>query len=115
MDEKTQSKSTPVNCLVSDLAGEWRVTALGIASPMNLLGDKKRIDGTAGFNLISDKQWGFFTIDSEEDMIIVLNYDDPRNNPLLRCVRDRIVKIGDGWIGTLFLNGNALFNFRLDR
>ena len=102
--------------IVSMLQGEWDVHAFGIIGPMfNLAGDSKCILGTSGYNLINKRSWGFFRV--EEDLEykdgLVLNYDDPRNNYLLRKVRDRIrINDGNSWHGTFYL-GVPVFKFEL--
>ena len=97
-----------------DLQGEWLVTALGMATPMNLLGDHKHISGTSGFNLVGDIKWGYFNVE-EDGEELVLNYDTGGNSSILCRVIDRVSRDGDGWAGTLFLDGRAMFDFRLDR
>ena len=99
--------------LACELQGRWRVTALGIARPINLLGDEKQIDGHAGHNLINGKRWGWFTVELA-DQGVVLNYEDDRNGEILQQVRDKMVRHDNGWIGTLFLRGKQIFRFRLD-
>ena len=96
--------------------GLWKVTALGMARPMNLLGDKKLIKNGLGHNIMLGKKWGWFKVEPYPYGRLCLNYDDPRNNKTLRGVRDIIGFYGnDGWLGKLLLNGERKFWFRLRR
>ena len=103
-----------MNNQISDLDGNWRVTCLGIARPVNISGNCKRINNGTGHNIVLGIKWGYFSIKEEEDYL-VLDYDDPRNNPLVRRIRDRMYREGEGWRGLFYLNERRFFDFRLDR
>ncbi len=107
------------NSLITDLQGKWTVTSKGLGCPMNLLGDTKVIEGQSGFNIMQGKEWGYFSIEfvypNRDGETLILNYDDPRNNELLRKVVDVINKDKDGWSGIFYLAGQRVFTFRLDR
>lgn len=100
--------------MMESIQNRWDVIALGYAKFMNLLGDKKQIDGLSGYNLVGDRVWGHFSIEVNDDEL-TLNYDDSRNPKWLRKVRDKIKPGGDGWIGTLYYSGKAIFKFQLRR
>ena len=101
-----------MHTLVGELQGQWTVTALGTAMPMNLLHDRKLICGRTGHNRINGHDWGWFRVEGDGPEL-TLNYDDRRNAVCLREVRDTIKRDGDGWIGTLRLDGTCMFAFRL--
>ena len=90
------------------------MTCLGIASPMNIFGDRKLINNGTGHNILLGIRWGYFSIEAETDCLVI-NYDDPRNNPFVRMIRDKICREGEGWKGSFYLSGRRLFDFRLDR
>ena len=105
-----------MNTPVSTLDGEWIVTALGVARPMNLLADRKKITAGLGHNeMMGGRKWGWFKARSVAGGMILLDYDDPRNNGVVRRVLDAIRPDGEVWIGWLYLNGIPRFRFRLDR
>jgi hypothetical protein len=99
---------------LNELDGAWKVTAYGIATFMSLIGDRKQILNGAGHNIMRGKRWGWFSVE-ENSNGFVLNYFHSKNRRTLRHVKDVLVKDGDGWKGTLYYRGKALFRFRLDK
>lgn len=99
---------------IEELNGHWKVMAHGLVRPSNLLGDHKTIDKGLGRNYVFGYlQWGFFTIEQEDDCL-VLNYDHPRNHPLLRPIRDRVRLVRPGrFIGRLYYGDRPFFWFSL--
>lgn len=103
-----------MSILIDKFQGIWKVTCYDIAAPINKVGDIKIIDGNTGYNVMCNKEWGFFSIEEQND-ILILNYNDPRNSPSLCRVRDKIKPDQDGWTGTYYFFGIKVFTFRLDR
>ncbi len=109
--------------LLHDIHGKWDVTGEGAARPIDLLGDVKIIDAMQeeGRNILYGEEWGYFSMEVHKDYVdssdyfIVLNYDDERNSIILRQVRDKLYKDGEGWRGILYLCGKKQFSFRLKR
>lgn len=105
-------KNPAVGDLIARLQGEWDVKSIGSGIPLNLLHDRKIIQGQFGNNVIGVRSWGYFTVEGNGPRLI-LNYNDPRNPRRLRTVTDFIKPDGDDWTGTLFMKGNPIFRFRL--
>jgi len=102
--------------LIKELRGRWKVTTYGVAMPMNAVGDEKIISDSAGYNVMRGKEWGWFTIEQIDLETLKLNYDDERNHPTLRRVRDFITQIKPNeWLGTFYLGDCAVFDFSLNR
>ncbi|MDH4317562.1 MAG: hypothetical protein OEV64_04155 [Desulfobulbaceae bacterium] len=97
-----------------ELNGHWKVLAHGLVRPSNLFGDHKTINDGQGSNQLFDRlQWGFFTIKQGDDYL-VLDYDHPRNHPLLRPIKDRVRLVAPGrFIGRFYYGEKAFFWFSL--
>ena len=103
--------------MINALQGAWRVVASD-GCLIDIIGDVKHISGDSGYNEVKIGEWGYFKVEVAGEgrtLGLVLNYNDPRNSPTLRMVRDVLIQDTDSWIGTLLLHRKPKFTFRLAR